>query len=71
VDADGASGLPPQSGLALVCFDLSGMRVRVVGARMTYLLGALQVPLSSPTSATTASMIAGSSDKNTTTYPRI
>jgi ABC-type Mn2+/Zn2+ transport system permease subunit len=47
VDADGSSSLPSQLGLALVCSVLLGMCACVAGVWMTYLPGALQVPLSS------------------------
>jgi hypothetical protein len=41
LDAGGASSLPPQSDNAPVCSVLSRMHVRVIGARIAYLLGAL------------------------------
>jgi hypothetical protein len=60
-DASGASSLLLQPGLALVCSTLLGMSACSTGAWMTYLHGALQIPLSSMMVGAIVSVIAGSS----------
>jgi hypothetical protein len=55
------TGLPSQPYLTLVSPDLQGMSVVAVVTVIDHLLGALQVPLSSPTARVVAAMVAGPS----------
>jgi hypothetical protein len=61
VDAYGVSSLPLQPDVTLVCSILLGTRAFIAGARMTYLPGALQVPLSSPIAGAVVPAVVGSS----------
>jgi hypothetical protein len=64
VDAVGASSLPSQSDLMLVCSILLGMHTCIVGAWITYSPGALQVPLSSLIAGSNVFVAMGSSSSD-------
>jgi hypothetical protein len=61
VNAGGVSSLPSQPSLMPVCSILLGTRTCIASAWMTYLPGALQVPLSSPMAGAVVFVAVGSS----------